>query len=56
MDVPQSTSTNPYSITITATNGAVTKNTSYTVSVLSAKVYVSGTVTTTGTGTNPSQI
>ena len=56
MTVPSSTSTNPYSVTITATSGGTTHSTSYTVSVLSAKVYVSGTVTTTGLGTNPSRI
>lgn len=56
MSVPTYTSTNPYSVTITATNGAVSHSTSYTVSVLSAQVYVSGTVTTTGVGASPSQI
>jgi hypothetical protein len=56
MSVPTTTPINAYSVTITATNGAVTRSTSYTISVLSAKVYVSGTVTTTGTGTNPTQI
>lgn len=56
MTVPSYTSTNPYSVTITATSGGTTHSTAYTVSVLSAKVSVSGTVTTTGIGTSPSRI
>ena len=56
MTIPSSTSTNSYSVTITATSGGTSHSTSYAVSVLSAKVYVSGTVTTTGLGTNPSRI
>jgi len=56
MSVPALTPTNAYSVTVTATGGGVTHATSYTVSVLSAKVYVSGTVTTKGLGTSPTQI
>ena len=56
MDVPDSTPTNTYSVIVTATGGGTTHSVSYTVSVLSANVYVSGTVTTTGFGTHPTQI
>jgi hypothetical protein len=56
LSVPDSTPTSAYSVTITATGGGATHSTSYTISVLSAKVYVSGTVKTTGLGTKPSEI
>jgi hypothetical protein len=56
MSVPTSTPTSAYSVTITATGGGATHSTSYTISVLSAQVYVSGTVVTTGLGTHPTQI
>jgi hypothetical protein len=56
MSVPDSTPTAPYSVIVTGTAGKVTHTTSFTVSVLSAEVYVSGTVTTTGFGTSPTQI
>jgi len=56
LSVPDSTPTSAYSVTITATSGGVSHSTSYSISVLSAKVYVSGTVKTTGLGTHPTQI
>ena len=56
MSVPDSTPTKTYSVIVTATGGGTTHTVSYTVSVLSAQVYVSGTVTTTGFATHPTQI
>lgn len=56
MNVPASTPTKVYSLVLTANCGSVTRTAAYTMSVLSAKVTVSGTVTTTGFGTSPTQI
>ena len=57
INVPSSVSTKPYSVTVTATaNNGKTYSTSYTLSVLSAKIQVSGKVSTTGVGTHPTQI
>jgi hypothetical protein len=56
MSVPSYTSSGAYSVTITASGGGKTYSKSYTISVLSAKVSVSGTVETTGLGTSPSGI
>jgi hypothetical protein len=57
ISVSTSVPTNPYSVTVTSTaDNGKTYSTSYTLSVLSAKIQVSGTVTTTGIGTSPSQI
>ena len=44
MSVPASTPTNPYPVIVTATGGNITHTISYTVSVLSAYVTVSGTI------------
>lgn len=56
MDVPESTPTDTYSVIVTATGSGTTHTVAYTLSVLSANVYVSGTVTTTGLGTQPTQV
>lgn len=56
ISVPESVPTNPYSFVITATAGDFTQSVSYALSVLSAKVAVSGTVTTVGLGTHPTEI
>jgi hypothetical protein len=56
ISVPDSTSTGAYSVIVTGTGGGMTHSSALTISVLSAKVYVSGTVKTTGTGTSPTQI
>lgn len=56
VSVPDSVPTSAYSFTVTATGGGKTYSTSYTLSVLSAKVTVSGTITTIGLGTHPSGI
>ena len=57
INVPTSVPTNPYSVTVTSTSdNGKSYSTSYTLSVLSANIQVSGTVTTTGVGTSPSQI
>ena len=56
MTVPDSTPTKAYSVIVTATGGGVTRTVSYTITVLSVRVLVSGTVTTTGFGTHPTQV
>ena len=56
LNVPDSTPTNAYSVTITASSGGISHSTSYSISVLSAQVFVYGTVETTGMGTTPSEI
>jgi hypothetical protein len=56
INVPESVPTDAYSLTVTATGGGKTYSSTYTLSVLSAKVTVSGTVTTTGFGTHPTGI
>jgi hypothetical protein len=56
MSVPSYTTSQAYSVTITASGGGKTYSTSYTISVLSAKVSVSGNVETTGIGTNPTRV
>ena len=45
INVPSSTPTNNYLVNVTATNGEVTHEASYNISVLSAKVLVTGTIT-----------
>jgi hypothetical protein len=44
LNVPASTPTNYYSVNVTATNGEVTHNASYTIAVLSSKVSLSGAI------------
>lgn len=56
ISVPDSTPTGVYPIIVSGTGGGTTQSGAFTISVLSAQVYVSGTVTTTGLGTSPSQI
>jgi hypothetical protein len=55
LSVPSSTPTSAYSVTITASSGGTSLSTSYTISVLSAQVYVLGNVQTIGKGTNPTE-
>ncbi len=45
INVPSSTPTNNYLVNVTATNGEVTHEASYNISVLSAKVLVTGNIT-----------
>lgn len=54
--LPSNAPTAAYSLTITALGGGVSRSAVYTISVLSARVTVSGTVTTTGLGTHPTAI
>ncbi len=56
INVPESVPTKAYSLTVTATGGGKTYSNTYILSVLSAKVFLSGTVTTTGLGTHPTGI
>jgi len=56
MTIPESVPTAAYSLTVTATGGGVTRSSTFTLSVLSAKVTVSGKITTTGIGTSPTGI
>lgn len=57
INVPASAPTNPYSVTVTsiADNGKQ-YSMGYTVSVLSAKIQVSGSINTVGLGTHPTQV
>lgn len=56
INVPESVATKTYSVTVTASGRGKTHSATYTMYVLSAKIFVSGTVTTTGLGTHPTNI
>ena len=56
INVPESLATSTYSVTVTASGGGKTHSNTYTIYVLSAKLFVSGTVTTVGFGTHPTSI
>ena len=56
INVPNSIPTGNYPITVIATGGGVTHSATYTVSVLSTNVQVSGIINSTGTGVNPTKI